>query len=172
MPYPGIRQSTDSCVFVSVAGAINWLIGSNWSEANVWARFLTSGLKDKHFDAALKCMPSLDGLEIVEYHDVDNKLADARGLIDKLRSGGVLVISLEVVGLDGAAFRKVGWHMLSIFRGAGDYGQVWDTNGMAGIIQWDEVFELLTADSVIVPSGLNTCFLPHDRHHCLYIRKV
>ena len=94
VPYHGLIQTSNTCVFASVASACNWLTGSRITEAKIVGDYLTGGGEGASFGNALRHIPT-DGLVTAEYHDRDNPLPPFDELWRQLEAGAVLIMSLE-----------------------------------------------------------------------------
>lgn len=173
VPYPGIRQTADTCVFVSVASAVNWLTCSDLTEVEVVRRFHAAGQTEVNFTTVLaSLLPSFPTIEPTEYHDHNNPLLDVDELLERLQADGVLVLSLEVATPTGAGIhRRNQWHMISVFKGGGNDAQVWDSNGYAGFLMWAEVRELLAGNSLAIPYPPIGFLVSHGQHHCLLVAR-
>ncbi len=173
LPYPGLRQTGSTCVFVSIASALNWLTQSNLTEAEVFQRFHTGGQTEVNFATVLAgVLPDFPTIEVTEFHDHNNPLRDVDAVMGRVRAGAVLVLSLEVAAPTGTAVhRRANWHMITVFKSGGNDAQVWDSNGYAGFLTWPEVRELLVGDSLAIPYPPIGFLVPHGQHHCLLLAR-
>jgi hypothetical protein len=161
-------------VLLSIASAVNWLEQrSTLTEDTVVQWFQASGHAGLDFATARSVvLPNFPNIEAIEYHDQHNPPPDVDALLDRVRTGGVLVLSLEIADPSGTtAHRRGRWHMISVFRSGGVDAQVWDTNGHAGFLTWPEVRELLSGDTLAIPYPPVGFLLPHGQHHCLLIHR-
>lgn len=171
IPYPGLRQTTSTCVFVSIASAVNWLTQSNLTEKEVISQFQAAGQQDVNFaTVAASILSNFPDIEAITYDDHDNPLPDLDELLERVNEGAVLILSLELAGLTGSTLHRLKkWHMLSIFKSGNSDAQVWDSNGHAGFLSWAEVRELLVGDTIAIPYTPSSFLVSHDRHECLLV---
>jgi hypothetical protein len=168
--YPGLVQTDNTCVFVSIASAINWLSQATVTEIEILEWFRQAGHRDVNFATVLDVVrPRFQATRFDEYID---PLPNVDALIDRVRSGGVLVLSLELATPECTyAVRSGQWHMISVFRSGGDDAQVWDTNGFSGFLKWSEVKDVLVGDELAIRYPPLGCLVPHSQHHCLSITR-
>jgi hypothetical protein len=173
VPYPGLRQTGNTCVLVSIASAVNWLSQSTLTELEVVRWFQAASKTDVNFATVVSVvLPMFPNIEAIEYHDNDNPLSDVDGVLGRVQAGGVAILSLEVAGSNGVSIQRHGlWHMISVFKGGGSDAQVWDTNGFDGFLTWDELRELLTGDELAIPYLSGRFLLPHGQHHFLLVTR-
>ncbi len=171
IPYPGLRQTSDTCVFVSIASAVNWLTQSNLTENEVVHQFQIAGQQEINFaTVSAYILSAFPAIEAIQYHDRDNPLTDLDELLERVNDGAVLILSLEAAASTGNAIHRINrWHMISIFKGGGDDAQVWDSNGYAGFLSWAEIQELLAGDTVAIPYPPIGFLVAHDQHDCLLV---
>jgi hypothetical protein len=171
VPYPGLRQTSSSCVFVSIASAVNWLTQSVLTENEVIRRFQVAGRQEVNFaTVSASILSNFPDIEAIQYDDHDNPLPDLDELLERVNEGAVLILSLELAAPTGNEIHRVhNWHMLSIFKGGDSDAQVWDTNGYMGFLSWAEVRELLVGDTIAIPYPPLGFLVSHDRHECLLI---
>lgn len=173
VPYAGLLQTTSTCVLVSIASAVNWLTQCRLTEADVVQRFQATGKSEVNFATVLaSVLPDFPNIEAVEYHDHDNPLPNVDCLLDRVRTAGVMVLSLEAAAPTGVGIRRLSqWHMISVFKSGGADAQVWDTNGYAGFLTWAEVRELLAGNTLAIPYPQIGFLVPHGQHHCLLVAR-
>jgi hypothetical protein len=175
IPYTGLRQTNNTCVFVSIASAVNWLTQSNLTENEVVHQFQVAGQQEINFTTvSASILSNFPDIEAIRYRDDDNPLTDLDELLERVNEGAVLVLSLEIAALTGNAIQRLEpkeWHMLSIFKGGGSDAQVWDSNGHAGFLSWAEVRELLAGDTVAIPYPPIRCLVAHEQHDCLLVAR-
>src|SRR5438309_1299043 len=97
--YPGIVQTDNTCVFASLAGAINYLAGTSISESQLLGRWNANSRPQPHFGLALSYLKSeLEAHKIrtTRYHDTENPLPDIEIVRDTLNVGGVIIPSVEL----------------------------------------------------------------------------
>jgi hypothetical protein len=177
--YPGIVQTEETCVFVSLAGAMNSLAGTSITEAEMLARWKSESRPQATFGLALnylRCQIASGGIETTRFHDSENPLADTGKIVRAIRNGAVLIVSLQAaIGDPGTLARADGWHMLSVFNLLGDVAQIWDTNDRTGFITVAELIDLLVGSSIAIPYpflGTPDLYLVHhDQHEALLVSR-
>src|SRR5262249_34161092 len=139
-PYPGIRQTRDTCVYASVGGAVNFVMGKSvCSEAGL-VKAVDDGGGDASFGWVGKCLsPECDGVvKSAEFHDRETRLVDYGVVRKALEAGSVLIVSMQLATFDGSTPRLIDdWHMLSLFSPRGNDLQVWDSNNQSGFLRSD-----------------------------------
>jgi hypothetical protein len=178
--YRGLIQ-TDSdgrstCVPVSIASAINWLLGAQLTEASVLKAIDDAGVKEINFSSVLDCLRPLypDLLDSQPSDDAPGGV-DAAAIRERILNGAVLILSLEIAS-PRAPFNRTGYfHMLSVIRNKHRVPQVWDTAGTHGFMSWLDLLALLTSNDVAFnypdQSKLTHYLVPHPKHHCLLLKK-
>lgn len=100
VPFPGVPQSCpDSCVFASIAGAINYLdAAASISESDLLADWQNDGCPPVDFNAPLGYALKRSNA-VFEHRQVTisaNRLTE-KGIDEWLSGGGVVIASLEIV---------------------------------------------------------------------------
>jgi hypothetical protein len=168
-PYPRLRQTDNTCVFVSAAAAINHVCGrAVWDEPMLVAAFIQQGGGGATFTSVMKVAeaPVPNEIEWKDHWDEPAKPPLAiEDVAAWLRHGGVVVASLERAVPDATGLKRAGkWHMFTLISEDGDYFEVWDTNGLAGFVTKDEL-----NTGILYPSGV--WYVVHDRHNMLFVRR-
>jgi hypothetical protein len=174
--YPGLHQNGNSCVLVSIGGALNHLAGTNLSENEILDRVRLKGVKEINFQTVLDCVgPELskNSISVERYHDEENPLQSVDLIIAHIQRGAVLIVSLELAaGQDLSSLtREKQWHMLSVFNLRGDNVQVWDTNGKEGFFSEAELKEFLVGDTLAIPYLPLGYLVSHDQHELLVLSR-
>jgi hypothetical protein len=178
IPYPGVRQIGDTCVLASMAGALNWIAGTQIDVCDLVADFRRTGGVDNdwRFDNVIPLAQQLAAtVQFDEYIDGRQPLQDMNAVRAQLRAGSVLILSLRLTELhwNGLVVHR-GFHMLSLFDLRDDLVQVWDSNNLAGFLRIDDVTPLATADTHFhqYPAHSHTCLVAHPQHHCLLMSRA
>lgn len=180
IPYPGIRQTGDTCVYASVGGAVNFLMGQAVCSESGLVKAVDDASGDASFGWVVKCLPpECDGVvKSDEFHDRDNPLTDYAIVSKCVASGGVLIVSLQLVTFDAGGIPSLlGWHMLSLFSPRGNDLQVWDSNNHSGFLTAEETKEIVTGSRLAIPYGRSRqgherFLVPHDAHHILLVGRM
>ena len=164
IPYPGLRQVGDTCVYASVAGAINHLCSRE-----VWtlsALFTKCAGRTPDFGVARQAVEPVAGEVAYRVHSDDARTAPPETWLDLLRNhvdkGGIAIISLEAARRHPPGPQRMGaWHMFTLVARSGDLYQVWDTNGIHAFVTQPELVKLE------YPNGLD--YIIHDRQETLLL---
>jgi hypothetical protein len=172
--YPELRQTDNTCVFVSIAGAINYLAGTSITESQIKSIWEADGQPPPHFGLALKYFdPEITqhSLDVQRYHDRDNPIPSVDNIIEDLRTSAVLIPSFELATATARCLKRAAlWHMLSIFNLQSSQAQVWDTNGMSGFITDSAIRALLTDGFDPIPYNQLYYLVSHKQHEAIVVR--
>lgn len=167
IPYPGVRQIGDTCVFASVAGAVNYLSGQPiWTLESL---FRACRVTQPTFGpvASVAVAPVAERVEYREHLDesrsepVGNFLQVLR---DHVGGGGIAIVSVELAAPDPTGPKRQGrWHMLTLVARQGELYQVWDSMGIQAFVTEPELTRL------DYPGG--ALYVEHDTHHALLLRR-
>lgn len=172
--YPGIHQTDDTCVFVSIAGAINHLTGATITESHIMAIWEADGRPQPDFGLALKYLERelvAHSIGVERFHDREARLQTDDVIIDALSNGCVVIPSFELASGNPTSLKRVAlWHMLSIFSCGGGLFQVWDTNNKTGFISAAEIRALFTGCALPIPNPPRGFLVPHDQREVIIVR--
>lgn len=146
-PYAGLKQgNVPHCVFASIGGAINHLVGRTvWEGKPLFDHCVQGGLRAATFDGvipfAIKPVQAEITYEIpreqIKGGPVDEYL---RRVKDCVASDGIAIVSLEFSNDSDPTTPNLGdYHMISLVAQADDGYQVWDTNDMQGFVTEHEI---------------------------------
>ncbi len=174
IPYPGIAQAGNTCVFASIAGAANKIAGTSVSAEDLEDDFGRAQGGQPTFGNVIPfARRRVPQLASVNYHDRDNSLPRFGEVRKQLETGAVLILSVELAQLQGERAERQGrYHMLTMFNLAAGRVQVWDTNNRVGSIAIDDLEKLLTEDTLAIPYAPLGCLIPHDQHECLLLFRI
>ncbi|MDZ4689188.1 MAG: hypothetical protein SH850_29275 [Planctomycetaceae bacterium] len=173
--YPGVIQSDNTCVFVSLAGAINHLANDHLTEAPIIQHWLQEGRPDPHFRLAMNYLDveiKRHGIQVTHFHDTDNPLQDFNKVFAALDSGAVVIPSFEVT--DGNFNRVNCYHMLSIFSRLSGHSHVWDTNNKMGRISDKELQAWWDGSLPPIPyhCSAGEYLVVHDKHDLIIVERT
>lgn len=175
LQYPGLKQSEDTCVFMSVAGAINFLASTAITEQQILSIWNADGRPQPTFDLALKyLLPEITSNSIhpQRFHDHDAPLPSIDVIFTALDKGAVVIPSFELAtGTPDRLARVARWHMLSLFSRRGGQSQVWDTNNKTGFICDDDVRKLFVSDFPPIPYQPPGYLISHDQHEVIIVMR-
>jgi hypothetical protein len=166
IPYPGIRQVGDTCVFANVGGAVNYLSGRKvWTLETLRQAWIGTQPTFTNVANVAVC-PVTELLDYFEHLDesrmepISSFLQDLRKHIDRR---GIVIVSLElaVSHAQSEMERKGRYHMLTLVARQGDLYQVWDSNGIEAFVTEQQLTHL------DYPDG--TLYIEHDRHNALFL---
>ena len=136
--YPGITQTGNTSVLVSIGGAINHLTNSTLTEQHV--QDLTSGHQPGFPEPILNfpepILSSFSQLNVEFRRFLDNKESPSVDqVINYVSSGAVLIVSFKI---KNRHFN----HTLTFFHSNGDYF-VWDSDGRCGTTNESDLRKIL-----------------------------
>jgi hypothetical protein len=176
--YPSLVQTDNTCVFLSIAGAIDYLAGTTISEAPLLNRWNSESRPQPTFDLAIKYTKDeleANRIQTVRYHDTENPLPDIALVRDKLARGGVLIVSVELANADPSGeftrLNPASYHMLSVFNLYEGSAQVWDPNDKAGFITMDELSSLVCGSGIAITYEAQRYLIHHDKHEMLIVTR-
>src|SRR5689334_17852876 len=89
--YPSLVQTGQSCVFLSIGSAVNWLTGSNHTEAELLRAFHAAGGGDVNFATAQKAFAhTAPQIKAAEFSDGQTLLPPPEEMHEFVGQNGVL----------------------------------------------------------------------------------
>lgn len=166
--FNGVTQSQpDSCIFASVAGAINHLNGrAVMSERDLLNDHSMDGCPPVSFGRPLKYAIGRSHVSIEQW---ERDTASGRPLEQEvdgwLAAGGLVIASLEIV--PSPIPGQQAWHMLTLVAKDATQYQVWDTapGHGCGFVTWPEL------DQAGLDYDGGQRLLPHQKRHMLFLRR-
>ena len=175
VPYPGLVQSEDTCVFVSIAGAINHLVNTTITEQHIKSIWEADGRPQANFGLALKYLsPEMAAHSILveRFHDREEPLPSVDVIFDALNDGAVVIPSFQLAtGTPDCLTRVPRWHMLSLFCLQHGQSQVWDTNDKTGFISESDIRSLFTVNVRPIPYPPLGYLVSHDQHEAIIVTR-
>jgi len=169
IPYPGIRQTLDTCVLASIGGAVNHLAGKEvWTEDSLFRATRATGTSGATFGhvvpAALASVADVVGAR--EHLDGEERAEPLDGFVRLVREyvdgGGLAIVSLQLATRSPTGFqRQEAWHMLTLIGREGNLYHIWVSNGVQTLVTEQELFRL--------PYSPGYWLVEHDRHHALLL---
>jgi hypothetical protein len=169
IPYPGIRQTLDTCVLASIGGAVNHLVRKEvWTEESLFKATRATGASGATFGnvvpAALASVADVVGAR--EHLDGEERAEPLEDFVRLLRQhvdgGGLAIVSLQLATRSPTGFqRQEAWHMLTLIGREGNLYHIWDSNDIHTVVTEQELFRL--------PYTQGCWLIEHDRHHALLL---
>ncbi|MBM3999077.1 MAG: hypothetical protein FJ297_05965 [Planctomycetes bacterium] len=179
VPFKGLTQQNEPhCVFASIAGAVNHLMGYPvWrTAADLFQEWQVTNQTGITFDSvipiAIVSIPGKLRYELPRERIKNNPPQVFLREIDScLGAGGVAIISVEAFETPLRTSGLGCWHMLTIIDKAQNWYQVWDTNGLAGSITDTEILTSFSGYGIEFQGKRypHTWFHRHDTHDCLLL---
>jgi hypothetical protein len=163
-PYVGLHQGgRNYCVFASIAGAVNHLMGHDVWTMDVLADAHAYKKGTTDFSVADTAIAPCGGALIVQRpnsRDFPSQLSPSL-IRNWVRQQGIVILSLEAHNPDGSF---AGWHMLSVVAESPSLFQVWDSTGYGGLLTDEEIMATLERP----PGGCGT-LVPHRHQDAIAI---
>lgn len=174
--YPGVVQTDDTCVFVSIAGAINHLAGTGITESDIKTVWEADGRPQPNFGLALKYLDKeikQHSIHVQRYHDGESRFPSIDEIMQALTVNSVLIPSFELAtGNSDSLTRASRWHMLSMFNLQSSQVQVWDTNNKSGFMAESAIRDLFSTGFAPIPYHPLGWLVAHDQHEAIVVSRT
>lgn len=167
LSYPEVHQeSLPHCVYIAISSACNHLLGRQvWNGQSLLEEHKRLGGRKSDF-GVIHAAKTRTGDQLEFRHHVTDQKSDplrASKVRKWLDENAVVILSMEQC--DENMNRLGRWHMFSIVGCHPSGFQVWDTNGLRGIMTEADI-----ESGFAYPNGWR--FMPHEKQDCLVIRRL